>query len=403
MVWRNRGFGEGLTGPLIGLKVLDLTRLLPGGYATLLLADLGADVVKVEEPGKGDYIRWTPPIVGEHSAAHIALNRNKRSVTLDLKSPRGKDVFLDLAGRFDVVIESFRPGVMDRLGVGWDVLHERHPALIYCAISGYGRTGPRVAAAGHDINYIGYAGVLSIVGAEGGPPVVPGVQVGDLGGGGMAAVIAILAALHKRSETGLGDLCDISMMDGAMSWLSIHAGEYVATREVPQPGLMHLSGRYPCYRTYPAADGALAVGALEPQFWSELCRCIDRPDLEGDGFAQGERRAEVIADLSILFGQRTRAEWMEHFGDADVCVAPVNDFSEAFEDPQIRAREMVFESEVPGVGPWTHVGNPLKMTGAPGRVDRLPPPGLGEHTEQVLREEGFTDPEISSLREDGVV
>lgn len=392
-----------MTGPLDGLRVLDVTRLLPGGYATLLLADLGADVVKVEQPGKGDYIRWTPPMVGGHSAAHIALNRNKRSITLDLKSPRGRDLFLDLAGRFDVVIESFRPGVMDRLGTGWEVLHERHPALIYCAISGYGQDGPRVAAAGHDINYIGYSGVLSTVGPKGGPPVVPGVQIGDLGGGGMGAAIAILAALHRRDATGEGDFCDISMMDGAMSWLSIHAGEYNVTQDPPRPSEMHLNGRYPCYRIYPAADGSLAVGALEPQFWTELCRCLDRPDLADDGFAQGERRDEVIAELTLLFKQRTRAEWMEHFGDADVCVAPVNDLSEAFEDPQVRHREMVFGSEVPGVGPWQHIGNPLKMSGAPGRVDRLPPPGLGEHTDQVLGEAGLTDAEIEDLRNEQVV
>ncbi|MFP5298723.1 MAG: CaiB/BaiF CoA transferase family protein, partial [Actinomycetota bacterium] len=231
-----------------GLKVLDLTRLLPGGYATLLMADLGADVLKVEEPGKGDYIRWTPPVVGTMSSGHIALNRNKRSMTLNLKSDRGRELLADLAATADVLIESFRPGVMERLGVGYGALSERNPGLIYCAISGYGQTGPRSLAAGHDANYISYAGVLSIVGPDGGPPVLPGVQVGDLAGGGMAAVIGILAALHRRQQTGEGDFVDISMMDGAMSWLTIHAGEFVATGDVPQRERMHLSGRFPCYR-----------------------------------------------------------------------------------------------------------------------------------------------------------
>lgn len=391
-----------MPGPLDGLRILDLTRLLPGGYATLLMADLGADVVKVEEPGKGDYIRWTPPMVGEMSSAHIALNRNKRSVTLNLKSERGRELFLDLAGRFDVVIESFRPGVMERLGVGYPTLSERYPGLIYCAISGYGQDGPRALKAGHDNNYIGYAGVLSIIGSEGDRPVIPGVQVGDLAGGGMAAVIAVTSALYRRSVTGRGDFCDISMMDGAMSWLTMHAGEFAATGEVPQRELMHLSGRYPCYRVYPAADGYLSVGALEPQFWAALVDVLGRPDLADDAFAMGDRRAEVIAELEALFATKTRAEWMELFGDRDVCVGPVNDFAEAFLDEQVLHREMVFETKIEGVGDWKHIGNPVKMSGAPGKVDRMPPPRIGEHTVQVLGEIGLSEADVSDLKSSGV-
>ncbi|MDQ4057985.1 MAG: CoA transferase, partial [Actinomycetota bacterium] len=267
-----------MTGPLEEVKVLDLTRLLPGGYATLLMADLGADVVKVEEPDRGDYIRWSPPMVGDHSAAHIALNRNKRSVTINLKSDEGRGVLLDLAEHFDVLIESFRPGVMERLGLDYDALRTRNTGLVYCAISGYGRDGPRAETAGHDVNYIGFGGLLSIVGGEGQRPVIPGVQIGDLAGGGMAAVIAVLAALVRRATSGEGDYCDISMMDGAMSWLSIHAAEFFATGSVPQRELMTLSGAFPCYRVYRAADGWLTVGALEPQFWTGLCDALERPD-----------------------------------------------------------------------------------------------------------------------------
>ena len=392
------------TGPLAGLRILDLTRLLPGGYATLLLADMGADVLKVEEPGKGDYIRWTPPIVGEFSASHIALNRNKRSMTLNLKSQGGRDILMALVEEHDVLIEGFRPGVMDRLGVGWSTLRERNPALIYCALTGYGQDGPRSQTAGHDANYIGYAGVAAITGPQDGPPVLPGVQIGDLAGGGMAAVIAVLAALRRRTVTGQGDFCDISMMDGAMSWLTIHAASYVATKQEPRREQMHLSGAYPCYRIYPALDGYLTVGALEPQFWRALCDAIGRPDLVDDAFAMGERRDEVIAQLNELFSARTRAEWMELLGELDVCVGPVNGFAEALADPQVRARSMAFETEVPGAGEWTHIGDPLKFKSAPTEgALRLPPPKMGEHTDAVLASIGLSPDDIADLRGAGAV
>ena len=399
---RRGGIRNTVTGPLEGLKVLDLTRLLPGGYATLLLADLGADVLKIEEPGKGDYIRWTPPVVGDFSSAHIALNRNKRSMTLNLKTDAGREIFGDLAAEADVVIESFRPGVMDRLGVGYETLKEKNRGLVYCAISGYGQTGPRSLVAGHDANYIGYAGVLGINGEEGRRPVIPGVQVGDLAGGGMAAVIAITAALVRRASTGEGDFCDIAMADGALSWLTIHAGSFVATGEDPERELMHLSGRNPCYRVYPAADGYISVGALEPQFWAALCDAIDRPDLVGEAFAMGDRRDEVIEELEKLFSTKTRAEWMATFEGRDVCVGPVNTFSETFADEQFLARDMIFEADVPGAGPWKHIGNPLKLGAASESAMRLPPPGMGEHTNDVLTELGMLD-RVEELRAAGVI
>ena len=390
-------------GPLAGLRVLDLTRLLPGGYATCLLADLGADVVKVEEPGKGDYIRWMPPMAGSVSANHAALNRNKRSITLNLKTPEGRGVFEALVPSFDVVVESFRPGVMDRLGVGWTALSRLHPGLVYCAITGYGQDGPRAATAGHDVDYAAYAGILGIIGEPGRRPVIPGVQIGDLAGGGMAAVIAILAALRKRDATGEGDFCDVSMTDGLVSWLSIHAAAYFATGEVPRRGEMHLSGAYPCYRIYPAADGWLAVGALEPQFWSALCVALGRSDLVDDGFATGERRDAVVADLEELFASRTRSEWMERLAGADVCVAPVNDLGETFADEQVLHRAMVVDGRLADGTPWRHVGVPVKLAGAPGDVSRLPPPELGEHTGEVLADAGIDAERLAELRAAGAV
>lgn len=392
-----------MNGPLQGLRILDLTRLLPGGYATCMLADLGADVVKVEEPGRGDYIRLMPPMAGEVSAGHVALNRNKRSITLNLKDPGGRDVFKELVPSFDVVVESFRPGVMNRLGLGWDVLSELHPRLVYCAITGYGQDGPRARAAGHDVDYAAYSGVLGITGEPGGPPIVPGVQIGDLAGGGMAAVIAILAALRKRDATGLGDFCDVSMTDGLVSWLSMHAAAYFATGEVPRRGEMHLSGAHPCYRVYRAADGWLAVGALEPQFWAALCAALDRPDLVDDGFAVGERRDAVIAELEALFATRTRAEWMDGLGDADACVAPVNDLAETFADEQVLHRDMVVHAPLADGTDWRHVGVPIKLRGAPGDATRLPPPGLGEHTDEVLLAAGVPAERVAALRAAGAV
>jgi crotonobetainyl-CoA:carnitine CoA-transferase CaiB-like acyl-CoA transferase len=233
---------------------------------------------------------------------------------------------------------------------------------------------------------------------------LPGVQIGDLAGGGMAAAIAILAALHRRSVTGSGDFCDISMMDGAMSWLTIHAAAFVATKQEPERERMHLSGAHPCYRVYPAADGYLTVGALEPQFWKALCEAIERPDLLDDAFAMGERRAEVVAQLAELFKTRTRAQWMELFAARDVCVAPVNGFAEALDDPQVRARSMAFEADVPGFGEWTHVGDPLKFeSSATATSLRLPPPQMGEHTESVLASLGFSGDDIADLRGAGAI
>ena len=396
-------------GALSDVRVLDLTRLLPGGYATLLLADLGADVVKVEEPGKGDYIRWTPPMVGELSSGHIALNRNKRSMTLNLKTGEGRDLLKALVDRFDVLIESFRPGVMDRLGVGWETLRTVNPRLVYCAITGYGQDGPRAGAAGHDVNYMGYAGALSVIGEDEGRPVNPGVQVGDLGGGGMSAVIAILAALYRRGATGEGGFCDVSMTDGVVSWLSIHAAEFFATGRVPRRERMHLSGAYPCYRVYPAADGWVTVGALEPQFWARLCELLDRPDLAGDAFASGDRRDEVIEDLGKVFSTKTRREWMDHFGGEDVCVGPVNDFSEAFEDEQVAHRRMAVEATLPNGITARAVGNPLKFGDKAFGSEpveeawRRPPPQMGEHTEEILGEIDLAAEEIARLRSAGAV
>jgi len=388
-----------MSGPLDGVRILDLTRLLPGGYATLLLGDLGADVVKVEEPGRGDYIRWTPPIVDGESAAHLALNRGKRSVTLNLKDPAGVDLLRRLAETYDVLVESFRPGVMDRLGVGPAALAEVNPRLVYCAISGYGQDGPYRDAVGHDINYMGYAGALGLSGQAGGPPVVPAVQVGDLAGGGMAAAIAILAALLERDRTGRGRFVDTSMTDGAVSWLTIHAGGFLATGTEPERGRMPLSGAYACYRVYRCADDRyVTVGALEPQFWTALCGALGVPELVHTQFGPPEEQDRMAERVQAIFAEHTRDEWLERLNGLEACVGPVNTLGEAFADPQIAHRSLVAEVGSRAVGP----ASPFVMDGE--RIQRLSPaPGFGEHTSEVLAEVGVTEGDLADLRSRGVV
>lgn len=387
-----------MAGPLSGIRILDLTRLLPGGYCTQILADLGADVIKVEEPGRGDYIRWSPPVIGSYSAAHWVLNRNKRSVTLNLKAGGGVEALLKLAEGADVLVEGFRPGVMDRLGAGYDDVRAVNPRIVYCSISGFGSSGPYETVAGHDINYVGYAGLLSLNGVPQGRPVVMGVQVGDLGGGGMMPAIGILAAVIRARETGQGDYVDISMMDGAFSWLTISAANFIGGGSLPGRGKDVLTGGVPCYSVYQCADGEwITVGALEPQFWQALCDAVGEPGLVAKQFSEDgfEMLAEIIK-------QKPRADWLEIFSGVDACVGPVNTVAEAFEDPQILHREMVVEQEHPSAGNKPNVGIPVKLRNNPGAIER-PAPELGEQTDEVLAEAGFSPEEIAGLRAAGAL
>lgn len=356
-------------------------------------------MIKVEEPGRGDYIRWTPPMVGHESAAHRALNRGKRSLSLNLKSPRGAELLERLSRQADVLVESFRPGVMDRLGVGFDALAAVNPRLVYCAITGYGQDGPYRDRVGHDINYIGHGGVLSLTGPPGGGPVLPGVQVGDLGGGGMMAVVGILAALIERMASGKGRLVDVSMLDGVVSWLSIEAAAYLATGAVPEAGSTPLSGSLACYRVYRAGDGRyLTVGALEPRFWRALCEALGCPDLVDDQFAPAARQDQMAKRLQSILLQRARDEWLEALKSVEACVGPVNDVAETLADPQVRHRGMVAEVAGAPVG----AGNPVKFSGQEPEPLR-PAPGFGQHTAEILATIGVGEGELADLRAHGVV
>jgi crotonobetainyl-CoA:carnitine CoA-transferase CaiB-like acyl-CoA transferase len=391
--------------PFEGLKVLDLSRLLPGGFCSLLLADFGADVIKVEDTGMGDYIRWSPPAFeGAEETAKgslfLSLNRGKRSVRVDLKTEAGRDVLLRLARDADVLLESFRPGVLDRLGVGYERLRHENPGLVYCAITGYGLTGPNVQRSGHDMNYLGLNGVLALGGDADGPPVQAGAQIADLGGGALMAAFGILAALRERDRSGEGQLVDVSMFDGALSWMAMVAARVFAAGERPRRGAEMLSGSLLCYRPYRCADGWVTLGALEPKFFAAWCHGVGRPDLaekqfEGPG-------SDAHAEVEQIFLQRTRDEWAA-FADAhDCCLEPVLELEEALESELVRAREMVIEFEQPGAGTVKGLGMPVKLSRTPGRV-RRGGPALGEHTEEVLREAGFGAEEVARLVASGAV
>ena len=392
--------------PLADVRVLDLTRLLPGGFCSLLLADLGAEVTKVEDTGMGDYIRWAPPFyggeeeqaLGTRSSLYLALNRGKRSVRLDLKSEGGREAFLRLVANHDVVLDGFRPGVMDRLGVGYERMREANPALVYCAITGYGQDGPNAQRAGHDINYLALNGMLGLTGTRGGPPVSAAGQIADLGGGALMAAFGTLAALHHARRTGEGQAVDVAMADGSLAWLAMVAGRYFCDGEVPERGNQQLSGALVCYLSYEASDGWVACGALEPKFWAAFCHGVGRPDLVERQFeSPGSAAWEEVA---AIFRARTRAEWAAFNDEHDCCIEPVLDLDEALDSELTRAREMVVELEQPRLGKVRQLGVPVKLSRTPGDPTR-PAPAFGEHTAEALREVGYSEAEIAALLESG--
>ncbi len=361
----------------------------------MLLADLGAEVIKIESPGIGDYMRLIPPFVedartGEAvGAAYLMVNRNKKSVGLNFRNPRGKPIFLRLARDADVILESFRPGAAERWGLGYDALRAINPRLVYCSLSGYGQSGPYKDRAGHDLNYIALAGLLATNGIAEGPPIPPGVQVADLSGG-MLAAISILAALVGRDKTGVGQYLDVSLFDGALSWAgTMIGGTYAAGRQTER-GRMQLNGGMACYNVYATRDGKyITLGAIEPHFWSAFCKAVGREDL-----APRAQEFEAIPEVAAIFKTRALAEWLEFFKTVDACIEPVRDFSEMLNDPQVKHRGLVTQS-----GGIPQVGSVFVFAENPG----LPPPRLGEHTRQVLERSGISELEIGELEEAGVI
>jgi len=380
-----------LANALEGIRVLDLSRLLPGPFLTMILADMGADVIKVEDPRVGDYLRVLPPGKAGIAGRFLAVNRGKRSLTLDLKAFAQREVFLKMVEQADVVVESFRPGVMDKLGISYATLTARNPKIIVCSISGYGQTGPYVHRAGHDLNYIALSGVLAMGGAADGAPSMPGVQVADLAGGSLWGATAILGALVGRHRTSKGAHLDISMCEGSLALLAAELGN-LDCGERPTRGKETLNGALACYSIYRTSDDRyLAVGALEPKFWIALNQALGRVPNVAEII--DNHQAKTRAELAASFATRTAMEWQEHLAAHDCCVEIVLELEELPAHPLHAAREVFFTVDGGPAGPLQQIRTPL---GTP--TNPRPPPSLGQHSNEVLAEYGFTDADIAALR-----
>ncbi len=383
--------------PLDGVRVLDLSRLLPGPFGTLVLADLGAQVDKIEDPGAGDYLRHFPPQRGGASVAYQLLNRGKRSAVVDLKKPAGRDALLRLLGRYDVLFEQFRPGVLDRLGMAHAALRERYPRLVICALTGYGQSGPLAGRAGHDLNYLARAGVLGAMGPAGAAPQVPGFQMADVSGG-MWCVIAILAALRRRDATGRGEVCDIAMSDGVLGFASVSLAAALAG-EGGARGDETLSGGIAPYNTYLAKDGApMTLAALEPKFWATFCAGVGMP-FDPLALVVGPHHAELKRRVAEVFAGRTRAEWQAFAEQHDCCVEPVLAPGELRDDAHARARGLTFEVDAAGER-VPQFRTPVTDRDGPAAPAAANP---GEHTRTIFVEAGFSGDEVDALYADGAI
>lgn len=382
--------------PLEGVRVLDLSRLIPGPFASLVLCDLGAQVDKIEDAGAGDYLRYAQPQRGGESVAFAALNRGKRSVVIDLKTEGGRDAFLRLLGGYDVLLEQFRPGVLDRLGLGHEKLREVYPRLIICALTGYGQTGPLAQRAGHDLNYLARAGILGMQGPVDAPPQVPGFQLADVSGG-MWCAIAILAALRRRDATGEGEVCDIAMTDGVLGFAALQMSGAL-NADTGRRGGEVLTGGIAPYNTYLSKDGVpMALAPLEPKFWLKFAALTGLvADLSA--LLPGDHQPGLVSQVAEVVASKTRAEWEAFSAEHDVLIEPVLTGAEIVSDPQLTARGLFFELE--------HRGESLTLFRTPvSDRDHVPgpSPGKGEHTRSVLEEAGLSPAEIDALIASGAV
>jgi alpha-methylacyl-CoA racemase len=360
---------------LTGVRVIDLTRLLPGAFATLMLAELGAEVIKVEDPRGGDPMRHLPPFVGGRGVYDLLLGRGKKSVALDLKAPADRRSLQALVATADVVIESFRPATAERLGVTAAALRAQHPRLIHASITGYGQTGPYAERPGHDLNYVAVSGMLATERPT--PSALPKMFIADVGGGAVSAVVAILAALFERERTGLGASLDISMHEAALYWVMLPGARDLLDGGDSATGELPTFGVHACYNVYETRDGQqVALGALEEKFWTSFCTAVDRPDLVPRHLTGPDDQERLLGEVRTIFRTRTRAQWLDFFEGRDVCLSPVNSPGDAFVDPHISARGAVVR------------GHGVRAVRAPfglPTVDLGPAPEVGAHTSEVLR------------------
>jgi crotonobetainyl-CoA:carnitine CoA-transferase CaiB-like acyl-CoA transferase len=385
---------------LDGIRVLDLARLGPGPHCAQVLADLGADVIKIEAP---------PATAGKRAGREInlppdaAIRRNSRSVSLNLKSPEGRDVFYRLARTSDVVMEGFRPGVVKRLGVDYDTLREIKPDIIYASLTGYGQTGPYSEYVGHDLNYQGLTGIVDMTGAADGPPMIPGNTIADNAGGGMNAVISILAAVVAKQRTGVGQYIDCAMVDGLLTMMFLNVDDHVTSGEVKHRGETITTGRYPWYNIYETSDGKyLTVCAIEPWFFENLCRALGLAEFMPHQHDEGEKRLEMFAAFRKIFLTKTRDEWVAELMPAETCVAPVYAMDEVVRDRHLRQRGMIVEPELPGKASRAQVGVMVKLSETPGRI-RSTTRAPGADTDAVLAELGYDAAAIEAMRDAGAV
>jgi crotonobetainyl-CoA:carnitine CoA-transferase CaiB-like acyl-CoA transferase len=403
-----------MAGALDGIKVLELTRVGPGAFCTMMLADMGAEVLKIEAPPSGK-LAGSGASPGPEEARKLATNftnRNKKSMTLNLKDPAGQAVLHELAKEFDVLVEGFRPGVMKRLGGDYETLRALNPRLIYCSLSGYGQDGPYRDYPAHDINYLSLAGVLNLIGQPEGPPAIPLNIIADYAGASMHGVTGIMFALFARERTGKGQLVDISYLDTTLSLLAAtpNVRDYFAEGILPARGKGVFGGRYAYYGVYETKDHKLiSIGCTEPWLWENLCDALNRPDLKDCGMKPGDfsqpgnaRHEQARRDLEKIFLSKTRDEWFDFLAKADVCVGKVYEVPEVFEDPQVRHRRMAVELEHPVAGKVTQAGVAVKLSETPGSI-RSFAPYLGQHTEEVLQSLGYSTAKIAELREKRVV
>lgn len=390
--------------PLAGYKVMDCSRLLPYQYCTLLLGDLGAEVLKIEEPGRGDYGRWadlnTP---GKERGDFVMANRNKKSMTLNLKTETGKEIFKSLAGRYDVLFETFRPGVMDRLGLGYETIEKINPKIIYCSGTGYGQTGPYRSKAGHDINYISIAGILGMTGMHTGRPVIPGVPFADMAGGGVFPALVMIAALLGRERTGKGQYIDVSMTDVMTSFNIINLASVLPQKAEQEKRPYNVVGETLSYNTFRTKDGKfVSIGDLESKFWTNLCRSIGREDLIDKQYTTYKDGEDTTEDLKAIFLSKTQSEWVEFIKNVDNCFAAVHTLEETLEDPHLIERGMITKMEDPIRGETVQIGFPALFSDEL-HYKRSPAPTLGEHTAETLDGLGYSQEEIKTLKESGVI